>query len=309
MVRSGGRPPWERGAAGVGGDAETGGSDVGGENRVLANGALGEFIDMCIPVGGRRVFTRLGVALWTIMWFVLFLAQVGLQARYAFFERDSARGGVWFLQMAGISLSSDWWPVAVFFDVGVVPGLLLWLAAHVMRKPWIAVAGDVLIVQCVAGAVGAEIGKTVMYAMYGPHVESLIDSTTGRPDRLYYDSSPAVVVPGLVVAGVAVVVAVVLVVLRGVGVSPRVRVGGNVVAGLGLMGMLWVGPADANQLFWVNSVMAVGMVLFWIPGELRAIRRCVLEGRDASWQPVAAGFLVLDFVMLMLLAYAAATGV
>lgn len=57
MVRSGGRPPWERGAAGVGGDAETGGSDVGGENRVLANGALGEFIDMCIPVGGRRVFT------------------------------------------------------------------------------------------------------------------------------------------------------------------------------------------------------------------------------------------------------------
>ena len=150
MVRSGGRPPWERGAAGVGGDAEAGGSDVGGENRVLANGALGEFIDMCIPVGGRRVFTRLGVALWTIMWFVLFLAQVGLQARYAFFERDSARGGVWFLQMAGISLSSDWWPVAVFFDVGVVPGLLLWLAAHVMRKPWIAVAGDVLIVQCVA---------------------------------------------------------------------------------------------------------------------------------------------------------------
>lgn len=187
MVRSGGRLPWERGAAGVGGDAETGGSDVGGENRVLANGALGEFIDMCIPVGGRRVFTRLGVALWTIMWFVLFLAQVGLQARYAFFERDSARGGVWFLQMAGISLSSDWWPVAVFFDVGVVPGLLLWLAAHVMRKPWIAVAGDVLIVQCVAGAVGAEIGKTVMYAMYGPHVESLIDSTTGRPDRLYYE--------------------------------------------------------------------------------------------------------------------------
>lgn len=61
MVRSGGRPPWERGAAGVGGDAETGGSDVGGENRVLANGALGEFIDMCIPVGGRRVFTRLGL--------------------------------------------------------------------------------------------------------------------------------------------------------------------------------------------------------------------------------------------------------
>ena len=37
-VRSGGRPPWERGAAGVGGDAEAGGSDVSGENRVLANG-------------------------------------------------------------------------------------------------------------------------------------------------------------------------------------------------------------------------------------------------------------------------------
>ena len=303
-MRSGGRPPWERGAAGVGGDAE-----AGGDNRVLANGALGEFINMCIPVGGRRVFTRLGVALWTLMWFVLFFAQVGLQARYAFLERDSARGGVWFLQMVGISLSSDWWPVAVFFDVGVVPGLLLWLVAHVMRKPWIAVVGDVLIVQCVAGAVGAGIGKTIMYAMYGPHIEGLIDSTTGRPDRLYYDSSPAVVVPSLVVVGVVMAVAMVLVVLHGVGVSPRVRVGGNVVAGLGLMSILWVGPSDVSQLFWVNSVMAVGMVLFWIPGELRAIRRCVLEGRDASWQPVAAGFLALDFVMLMLLAYAAAAGV
>ena len=55
------------------------------------------------------------------------------------------------------------------------------------------------------------------------------------------------------------------------------------------------------------AVLAFLTLIAWIPGEMKSIRRCVAEQRDASWQCVAGSFLALDLIFVPMLAATALT--
>lgn len=127
--------------------------------------------------------------------------------------RDSARMGEWYLHMFGITLAGDWWPIAVLPILFGPGGIMLWILGGAFNnRPWIVAIANVLVLQfIIISALGASIGHFAMYLTFGPHVPRLTDSTTGRAAKqLYVSSSPQTWIPGLITAGIALTLAVIM---------------------------------------------------------------------------------------------------
>lgn len=92
-------------------------------------------------------------------------------------------------------------------------GIMLWILGGAFNnRPWIVAITNVLILQfIIIIALGASIGHFAMYLTFGPHVPGLTDSTTGRAaEQLYVSSSPQTWIPGLITAGIALTLAVIM---------------------------------------------------------------------------------------------------
>lgn len=85
------------------------------------------------------------------------------------------------------------------------------------NRPWIVAIANVLVLQfIIISALGASIGHFAMYLTFDPHVPGLTDSTTGRAaEQLYVSSSPQTWIPGLITAGIALTLAVIMAAVTG----------------------------------------------------------------------------------------------
>ena len=235
--------------------------------------------------------------------------------------RDSARMGEWYLHMFGITLAGDWWPIAVLPVLFGPGGVVLWILGGVFNnRPWIVAIANVLVLQFIISALGASIGHFAMFLTFGPHVPGLTDSTTGRAaEQLYVSSSPQTWIPGLITAGIALTLAVIMAAVTGASSARqngtamnRLRIIAYVFSCLGFVALLiaicivlaFLRNKQTNILL---AVLAFLTLIAWIPGEMKSIRRCVAEQRDASWQCVAGSFLALDLIFVPMLAATALT--
>ena len=125
--------------------------------------------------------------------------------------------GEWYLHMFGITLAGDWWPIAVLPVLFGPGGVVLWILGGVFNnRPWIVAIANVLVLQFIISALGASIGHFAMFLTFGPHVPGLTDSTTGRAaEQLYVSSSPQTWIPGLITAGIALTLAVIMAAVTG----------------------------------------------------------------------------------------------
>ena len=269
-----GKPPWMRQTR-VTADGETEFHDTG-----FPTSFLSIFIGLSMPRNPRKAFSMHRAVWWTVAWLALFAAFTAIQAWYTFQTRDSARMGEWYLHMFGITLAGDWWPIAL----------------------------------------GASIGHFAMFLTFGPHVPGLTDSTTGRAaEQLYVSSSPQTWIPGLITAGIALTLAVIMAAVTGASSARqngtamnRLRIIAYVLSCLGFVALLiaicivlaFLRNKQTNILL---AVLAFLTLIAWIPGEMKSIRRCVAEQRDASWQCVAGSFLALDLIFVPMLAATALT--
>lgn len=308
-------PPWMRGRR-AGGESSAGGGDAGRSGSVglgFEPGCISRFIDHCIPCAEGKGF-RFGVVIgWAVFWLAWLMLQTGMQVWWMFSTRDVGMTGTWFLQMAGITMSSERWFVAVVPAIlGFVIGPLGWLLAGVTGWLRVAVVSDFLILQSFAGMIGSGVARLMLYEVHGGDGVGLVDSFTGRSGALAYGSSFSAVMPGLVAAGIALLLGVPAV-LAGVGdhrgraLPHRFRVGVTSMTVIGLWGLLIVDWLSGTVVAgWVLAILAAIMLVWWIPGEARSIRRCVDERRSGAWQCQAGMFLVMDFMMLALVVFASA---
>lgn len=206
-----GKPPWMRQTR-VTADGETEFHDTG-----FPTSFLSIFIGLSMPRNPRKAFSMHRAVWWTVAWLALFAAFTAIQAWYTFQTRDSARMGEWYLHMFGITLAGDWWPIAVLPVLFGPGGVVLWILGGVFNnRPWIVAIANVLVLQFIISALGASIGHFAMFLTFGPHVPGLTDSTTGRAaEQLYVSSSPQTWIPGLITAGIALTLAVIMAAVTG----------------------------------------------------------------------------------------------
>jgi hypothetical protein len=304
-------PPWERGSKK---------RKEAYQEGLFESGCLAQY-EIFIPVAGegRRSFSVAGVTVWALAWFVWFAVQVGAQAWYMFAHLDVASTGTWFLQLAGISLDDDrWWSVAIAFVVstGIASALLGWLVSGITGWLWVAVVSGLLYIQSLAGIIGSGLARVAMYARYGPdedmpYINSVLGRGTDMGHSLYISDSPNAVVPGLVAVAFTVVLAVIVAVARAMGVSAHKRgnILANVVALVGLVGMLVVEFGRTENVILFFFVIVLGLVFWWIPGEFVYIRRCVTQHRDALWQCQAGMFIVFDLTALAVCVFVMVPGI
>ena len=310
-----GKPPWMRQTR-VTADGETEFHDTG-----FPTSFLSIFIGLSMPRNPRKAFSMHRAVWWTVAWLALFAAFTAIQSWYTFQTRDSARMGEWYLHMFGITLAGDWWPIAVLPVLFGPGGVVLWILGGVFNnRPWIVAIANVLVLQFIISALGASIGHFAMFLTFGPHVPGLTDSTTGRAaEQLYVSSSPQTWIPGLITAGIALTLAVIMAAVTGASSARqngtamnRLRIIAYVLSCLGFVALLiaicivlaFLRNKQTNILL---AVLAFLTLIAWIPGEMKSIRRCVAEQRDASWQCVAGSFLALDLIFVPMLAATALT--
>lgn len=95
-----------------------------------------------------------------------------------------------------------------------------------------------------------------MYLTFGPHVPGLTDSTTGRAaEQLYVSSSPQTWIPGLITAGIALTLAVIMAAVTG---ASSARQNGTA--------MNRLRNKQTNILL---AVLAFLTLVVWIPGIKR----------------------------------------
>lgn len=228
--------------------------------------------------------------------------------------------------MFGITLAGDWRATggrSRFCPSCSAPGgIMPWILGGVFNnRPWIVAIANVLVLQfIIISALGASIGHFAMFLTFGPHVPGLTDSTTGRAaEQLYVSSSPQTWIPGLITAGIALTLAVIMAAVTGASSARqngtamnRLRIIAYVLSCLGFVALLiaicivlaFLRNKQTNILL---AVLAFLTLIAWIPGEMKSIRRCVAEQRDASWQCVAGSFLALDLIFVPMLAATALT--
>lgn len=148
------------------------------------------------------------------------------------------------------------------------------------NRPWIVAIANVLVLQfIIISALGASIGHFAMYLTFGPHVPGLTDSTTGRAaEQLYVSSSPQTWIPGLITAGIALTLAVIMAAVTGASSARqngtamnRLRIIAYVLSCLGFVALLiaiCIMPASLRnkQTNILLAVLAFLTLVVWIPG-------------------------------------------
>ena len=163
-------------------------------------------------------------------------------------------------------------------------GIMLWILGGAFNnRPWIVAIANVLILQfIIISALGASIGHFAMYLTFGPHVPGLTDSTTGRAaEQLYVSSSPQTWIPGLITAGIALTLAVIMAAVTGASSARqngtamnRLRIIAYVLSCLGFVALLiaiCIMPASLRnkQTNILLAVLAFLTLVVWIPGIKR----------------------------------------
>lgn len=163
-------------------------------------------------------------------------------------------------------------------------GIMLWILGGAFNnRPWIVAITNVLILQfIIISALGASIGHFAMYLTFGPHVPGLTDSTTGRAaEQLYVSSSPQTWIPGLITAGIALTLAVIMAAVtvassarqNGTAMN-RLRIIAYVLSCLGFVALLiaiciMLASLRNKQTNILLAVLAFLTLVVWIPGIKR----------------------------------------
>lgn len=186
--------------------------------------------------------------------------------------------------MFSITLAGDWWPIAVLPILFGPGGIMPWILGGAFNnRPWIVAIASVLVLQfIIISALGASIGHFAMYLTFGPHVPGLTDSTTGRAaEQLYVSSSPQTWIPGLITAGIALMLAVIMAAVTGASSARqngtamnRLRIIAYVLSCLGFVALLiaiCIMPASLRnkQTNILLAVLAFLTLVVWIPGIKR----------------------------------------
>ena len=234
---------------------------------------------------------------WTVAWLALFAAFTAHTGMVYIPDPVTARGwGEWVSAHVRHHPCGRWWPIAVLPVLFGPGGVVLWILGGVFNnRPWIVAIANVLVLQFIISALGASIGHFAMFLTFGPHVPGLTDSTTGRAaEQLYVSSSPQTWIPGLITAGIALTLAVNMAAVTGASSARqngtamnRLRIIAYVLSCLGFVALLiaicivlaFLRNKQTNILL---AVLAFLTLIAWIPGEMKSIRRCVAEQRDAS---------------------------
>lgn len=184
----------------------------------------------------------------------------------------------------GGRLAGDWWPIAVLPILFGPGGIMPWILGGTFNnRPWIVAIANVLVLQfIIISALGASIEHFAMYLTFGPHVPGLTDSTTGRAaEQLYVSSSPQTWIPGLITAGIALMLAVIMAAVTGASSARqngtamnRLRIIAYVLSCLGFVALLiaiCIMPASLRnkQTNILLAVLAFLTLVVWIPGIKR----------------------------------------
>lgn len=151
------------------------------------------------------------------------------------------------------------------------------------NRPWIVAIANVLVLQfIIINALGASIGHFAMFLTFGPHVPGLTDSTTGRAaEQLYVSSSPQTWIPGLITAGIALTLAVIMAAVTGASSARqngtamnRLRIIAYVLSCLGFVALLIaicivLASLRNKQTNILLAVLAFLTLVVWIPGIKR----------------------------------------
>lgn len=151
------------------------------------------------------------------------------------------------------------------------------------NRPWIVAIANVLVLQfIIISALGASIGHFAMYLTFGPHVPGLTDSTTGRAaEQLYVSSSPQTWIPGLITAGIALTLAVIMAAVTGASSARqngtamnRLRIIAYVLSCLEFVALLiaiciMLASLRNKQTNILLAVLAFLTLVVWIPGIKR----------------------------------------
>lgn len=163
-------------------------------------------------------------------------------------------------------------------------GIMLWILGGAFNnRPWIVAIANVLVLQfIIISALGASIGHFAMYLTFGPHVPGLTDSTTGRAaEQLYVSSSPQTWIPGLITAGIALTLAVIMAAVTVAGgarqngtAMNRLRIIAYVLSCLEFVALLiaiciMLASLRNKQTNILLAVLAFLTLVVWIPGIKR----------------------------------------
>lgn len=204
--------------------------------------------------------------------------------------------------------------IAGIFAVAFAPGFLLFFAGLLFsRVRWVFLTSMVLLISVISRMLGVGLGKAILYVQVR---DGLIPADAVRSGTNYVDLSSSAVVADswLVVVAAAVFAAVALALAllssgrRGEGMSPRLRIGGNMAIVVGLLGITLVECGLMPNTL-VLIVIAVFVAFLWLPSEVRAARECEARRVGAVWEWHAACLIWLEAVVVFLVVIFGALGI
>ena len=293
-----GKPPWMRQTR-VTADGETEFHDTG-----FPTSFLSIFIGLSMPRNPRKAFSMHRAVWWTVAWLALFAAFTAIQAWYTFQTRDSARMGEWYLHMFGITLRATGGR-SRFCPCCLAPGASCygyWAASSTIGP---GSSPSPMFSSCNSSSAHWALHRTLR------HVSDVRSACAGTDRFDHRPRSRAAVCLQLtadmdsrshhrrhrltLAVNMAAVTGASSARQNGTAMN-RLRIIAYVLSCLGFVALLiaicivlaFLRNKQTNILL---AVLAFLTLIAWIPGEMKSIRRCVAEQRDASWQCVAGSFL------------------
>ena len=204
--------------------------------------------------------------------------------------------------------------IAGIFAVAFAPGFLLFFAGLLFSwVRWVFLTSMALLISWISSMLGVGLGKTILYVQVrgglipADAVRSGTNYVNLSSSAVVADSWP-VIVAAAVFAAVALVFALISSSLRGGGMSPRLRIGGNAAIVVGLSGITLV-ECGLMPTTLALIVIAVFVAFLWLPGEVRAARECEARRVDAMWEWHAASLIWLETLVVFLVVIFGALGI